>query len=49
MKFKASDVALGNARRITKNKVMKRLQQESEEAGDQIVFQQHDDVIVSIL
>ena len=29
MKFKASDVALDNTRRITKNKVMKRFQQES--------------------
>ena len=35
MKFKASDVALDNTRGITKNKVMKRFQQESEEVGDQ--------------
>ena len=34
MKFKASDVALDNTRRITKNNVMKRFQQESEEEGD---------------
>ena len=44
IKFKASDVALDNTRRITKNNVMKRFQQESEEVGDQIVFQQQDDV-----
>ena len=44
MKFKASDVALDNTRRITKNNVMKRFQQESEEVRDQIVFQQQDDV-----
>ena len=35
MKFKASDVALDNTRGITKNKVMKRFQQESEEVDDQ--------------
>ena len=34
MKFKASDVALDNTRRITKNNVRKRFQQESEEEGD---------------
>ena len=44
MKFKAGDVALDNARRLTKNNQMKRFQQESEEVGDQIVFQQQDDV-----
>ena len=44
MKFKASDVALANTRRMTKNNVMKRFKQESEEMGDQIVFQQQDDV-----
>ena len=44
MKFKASDVALDNTRRITKNNVMKRFQQESKEVGDQIVFQRQDDV-----
>ena len=32
MKFKASDVALDNTRRIAKNKVMERFQQESEES-----------------
>ena len=48
MKFKASDVALDNTRRITINNVMKHFQQESEEVGDQIVFQPQDD-IVSIL
>ena len=44
MKFKASNVGVDNARRITKNNVMKRFQQESEEVGDQIVFQQQDEV-----
>ena len=44
MKFKASNVGLDNTRRITKNNVMKRFQQESEEVGDQIVFQQQDEV-----
>ena len=38
MKIKESDEALGNRRRITKNSVMKHFQQESEEAGDQIVY-----------
>ena len=38
MKFKASDVALDKARRITKNNVAKRFQQESEVVDDQIVF-----------
>ena len=44
MKFKASDIALDNTRRITKMIVMKRFQQESEEVSDQIVLQQQDDV-----
>ena len=44
MKFKASNVGLDNTRRITKNNVMKRFQQESEEVGYQIVFQQQDEV-----
>ena len=44
MKIKESDEALGNRRRITKNSVMKHFQQESEEVGDQIVYQQQDDV-----
>ena len=35
---KASDIALDNTRRIAKNNVMKRFQQESEEVGNQIVF-----------
>ena len=35
---KASDIALDNTRRIAKNNVMKRFQQESEEVSNQIVF-----------
>ena len=38
IKFKASDVGVDNTRRITKNNVMKRFQQESEEVGNQLVF-----------
>ena len=44
MKVRANNVALDNTRRITKNNVMKRFQQESDEAVDQVIFRQQDDV-----